>query len=315
MKSITFRLALILLLLSVVGTTVQAQDEPPQPVLGALNIIVPELYMTPDGGTEGRLIAPTTFEAGETLRSDANGVGLLTWFYDGTESVIGPNSTLKLNGFSGDEDGEFLIDLELTAGHLVNGMGNVADAIEQGTWTVTTPAFTVKMLRGQFDVTVAEDGTTTLIVIDGRVEVTVEGSDPITIDEGQYLVSGGEPTTFTDDGVTVNLPVMCTVTANTNLNVRLAPNEDSRKLGGVSEGQVFWVHASTEGDLWLQVFYRTPEDDEEGHNVGWIYGPAGTLDAANCGQILRAPLDAMLFGGEGIDEPVGAEGESEPLSQ
>jgi hypothetical protein len=75
------------------------------------------------------------------------------------------------------------------------------------------------------------------------------------------------------------------------------------------------VRASTEGNLWLQVYYETQPDDEEGHNYGWIYGPAVTLDDENCGVLLRAPLAGMLYGGMGVDEPLGEEGESEPLEE
>jgi hypothetical protein len=131
-----------------------AQDETPTvqaPVLGAINIIAPDLYRTPAGGQETRLIAHSVFDPGDTLRTNENGTGLITWFYDGTESVLGPNSSLTLNDFSGEATGAYVINLTLHSGHLISGLGGIAaDLSTGGNWTLSTPAFNVQLLRGQF---------------------------------------------------------------------------------------------------------------------------------------------------------------------
>jgi hypothetical protein len=314
MKSRFWRLTLVLaVVLAALGASSVLAQDTPQPVYGAINIIVPEIYSTPADGVETRLIERSVMEAGETLRTDEEGVALLTWFYEGTESVLGQNSSLTLNELSGTAQTAFVLDVTLNAGHLVSGLGYVAAAGENSSFTVNTPAFAVKLLRGQFEVSVAEDGTTTLVVTEGRVEVTAEGAEAVAVDEGQFLVSGAAAAqSLSDDGVTPNLTGVCTATAPTNLVVRFAPNQDSRKLGGVQTGQVFWVRAGTEGNLWVQVYYQTAEDDEEGHNYGWVYGPALDLNPDTCGAIMRAPLDAVLYGGEGVDEP--GTTESDPIS-
>ncbi|MBI5957442.1 MAG: FecR domain-containing protein [Chloroflexi bacterium] len=314
MKSF-WRLTLILaVVLAALGaSSVLAQDTPPQPVYGAINIIVPELYSTPSDGVETRLIERSIMESGETLRTDEEGVALLTWFYEGSESVLGQNSSLTLNELSGTAETAFVLDLTLNAGHLVSGLGYVAAANEDNSFVVNTPAYAVKLLRGQFELTVAEDGTTSLVVTEGRVEVTVGDAEAVAVDEGQYLVgAAGEAQTLSTDGATPNLTGACTATVPTNLVVRFAPNQDSRSLGGVLTGQVLWVRAATEGNLWLQVYFQTAEDDEEGHNYGWVYGPAVDLNPDTCGTILRAPLDSMLFGGAGVDEAGTVE--SDPIS-
>jgi hypothetical protein len=316
MKSQLLRLSFVLMILMVgLAGTARAQDEP-QPILGALNIIEPDLFITPaGGGEETRLIAESIFDPGETLRSDDQGVALITWFYDGTESALGQNSQLTLNAFSGDSVGDYVIDLELHSGRLVSSLGGVAaDVSQNGKMTVKTPAFTVQAVRGQFDVWVSDSGETTLVVTQGSAEVLVGDAAAVSVDENQFVVGAGTAQAVTDDGVTPNLTGVCTATAPANLNVRLAPSQDTRRLGGMAAGQVFWVRAATEGNLWLQVFYQTAPEDEEGRNYGWVYGPAVDLNPDTCGTILRAPLDAALFGGEGADEPGGAEGESDPLT-
>jgi hypothetical protein len=312
------RFSLILTVALMGLSTALAQDDTPTPeplVLGAINIIVPQLYVTPAGGAETQLIAHSSFDPGETLRTDENGTGLVTWFYDGTESVLGPNSSLTLNDFSGEAIGAYVINLTLHSGHLVSGLGGIAaDLSTGGSWTLATPAFNVKLLRGQFAVTVGDNGVTTLVVTEGRVEVTVGSGTPFPVDANQYLVStDGAVKMLSDDGVTPNLTGICTATATANLNIRLAPNQDSRRLGGVQTDQVFWVESGTEGNLWLQVYYQTPPEDEEGHNFGWVYGPAVTLDQAACADLMRAPLDARMYGGPGIENSLGTAGESEPI--
>ncbi len=312
MKSFLRCSLVLIILLGGLISTASAQDD--QPVLGAINIIDADLFVTPaDSSAEVRLIERSVFEPGETLRVDENGTALVTWFYDGTEMVLDGNSTLKLNDFSGDADHDFVIDTELSAGHLVAGLGDVSYLQENGSFTIATPAFVVKVLRGQIDLTVAEDGATRLIVTQGRAEVMVEGSDVVVVDEQYSLASDAtEPQSFTDDGVTVSLDGVCTASTNTDLVVRLAPNQDSRMLAGVPTGQVLWVRAGSEGNLWLQVNLKTAADDEEGQNFGWVYGPAVTLSANSCTHIMHAPLDAEIFGGEGIDEA--GDSESDPLS-
>jgi hypothetical protein len=164
-------------------------------------------------------------------------------------------------------------------------------------------------------VTVADNGATTLVVTEGRVEVTIGSDQPFPVDANQYLVSTeGAVKMLSDDGVTPNLTGVCTATATANLNIRLAPNQDSRRLGGVQADQVFWVESGTEGNLWLQVYYQTPPEDEEAHNYGWVYGPAVTLDPATCANLTRAPLDARMYGGPGIENSPGTAGESEPIA-
>lgn len=315
MKSLwRLNLVLAVLVMALGAFPVLAQDTP-QPVLGAINIIVPDVYGTRAGEAEARLIAESVIQPGETLRTDAAGVALITWFYDGTETVLGQNSTLTLNNFSGQPDGAFAVEMTLDSGHVVSGLGSVATLAGQGTWTLKTPAFTIKLLRGQFEVTVADDGTTTLIVTEGRVEVLVGDAEAFPVDANQFLVGApGVAQTLSEDGVTPNasLSGLCTATAPTNLNVRLSPNQDSRKLGGVQTGQVFWVRSSTEGNLWLQVYFQTPAEDEEAHNFGWVYGPAVDLNPDTCGAILRAPLDAHQYGGLGVDNTGVAE--SDPIS-
>ncbi|MBN1202081.1 MAG: hypothetical protein JXJ20_09515 [Anaerolineae bacterium] len=303
MKSSLVRLSLILavMLTSLIGTTALAQE--PQPILGAVNIIQPELFiLEPGADEEGVIRSPTVFDPGEQLRTDATGNVLITWFYDGTETAVAPNTTLKLNDFSGDSSGAFVLDLEIVSGYIASGMGDIAAMSEEGAWTIKTPAFTVKPIKGQFEIMVDAEGKSTLVVSDGRVEASSDGNT-ITVNENQYLVGApGEAQTLSEDGITVALEGVCTATVGTNMNVRLAPSEDSRKLGSTPADQVLWAMAGTEGNVWLQVYFMTGVTDEEGHNYGWIYGPAATLDEATCAGLLRAPLVAHLYGGPGIDK-------------
>lgn len=307
-----FRHALILMLVvtSLGGSLVlaggHAQDAP---VLGAVNIIVSRLFITEPGAQDEDFItSPTVFDPGEMLRTDETGVALITWFYDGTETAVGPGTRLTLNAFEGGVAADFTLDLAIEEGHIGNGLGDVAAGTGAGNWMLTTPAFVVKLIRGQFEVTVDADGNTLLIVTEGRVEVYDSADDdtPLVVDENQYIQTAAAPMegdvkTLSDDGITVNLEGACTGVASTNTNIRLAPSENSRRLGAAPQGQVLWVRAGTEGNLWVQVYFQTDQTDEEGHNYGWIYGPALTLDEEACANLIRAELAAHLYGGQGID--------------
>lgn len=290
---------LIVLLLACVGGAA-AQDTP---ILGSVVIVRSNVYMTPVGGTEARLGGPTQFEPGEVMRTDETGAALITWFFDGTESVVGPNTTVTLNNFSGGVAADFVLDVELKSGRLVSGVGKVAGANEAGHWTLTTPAFTVRLVQGQFDAFVSEDGVSTVVVTQGAAELLSDDADPVMVETNYAITAGPDDdpavNTLSEDGVTVSLEGACTGVAETNVHVWLAPSENSRRLGTVSEGQVFWVRSGTEGNLWLQVHYQTAPDDEEGHNYGWVYGPAVTLDEEACQGMIMSPLGAFLYGGRG----------------
>ena len=170
-------------------------------------------------------------------------------------------------------------------------------------WQLTTPALTVTLFDGRFDITVDRDGSTRLIVTAGQVQVNGTNGDEVTVSANQYLNAQpdalGAPQEISDDGISASLEGVCTATAATNVNVRAAPSEESRRLGGIKAGEILWVRSATEGSLWLNIYY-TPGETDIRSAFGWIYGPAALLDEDDCKNILRAPLDAVLFDGPGI---------------
>ena len=313
MKSVRFMLVLVLVAVGVMGTAALAQDDEDQPVLGAIDIVEPNLFITEEGA-ERPVYDLTSFEPGETLRTDETGVALVTWFYDGTESLLGMDANVTLNSFSGTNTTAWDVDLTLNAGLLVSGVGAVAaDVGDGGTFVVSTPTFSVQLLRGQMEMMVDEDGVVSLYVTEGRAEVSMEGMDTLTVDANQYYVDGmAEAAAMTDDGVTPNMEGLCTATTNTNLVVRMYASEDSQRLDGVPSGQEFWVRAGSEGFLWLQVYFETDPNQPDLHNFGWIYGPATDFDLEACPGLPHAELAAQLYGGPGIENSEMVD-ETEPI--
>lgn len=298
MKSLLMRMGLVVIL-ALPGALALAQDD--QPVLGAVNSIVPNVYIRGINDDVRQVFDRSNLETGEFLYTDETGVALVTWFYDGTESVVSPNTRLTVNEFSGTSEGPFVIDLDLEVGHIVSGLGSTA-AASDGAWTLATPEFTVRLLSGQLEATVDDDGVSLVVVTEGEAEVTAGEGDPVTVGANEYFSSaGGAVTTLAGDGITPTLSGACTATANTNLVVRMFPSENSQRLDGVPEGQVMWVRAGTEGNLWLQIYFQTDPLQADLHNFGWVYGPATTLDESACAQIPRAVLIGRLYGGPGVD--------------
>jgi len=283
------------------GPAIQAQE----PGRGAINIISPEIFLTPADGSETRIGMPTTISVGERLRTNETGVALITWLPDGTEFAVGPNTRLTLKEFDGDRESGFHVLIAQDSGQLRLGIGEIGAAGGASVWQVALPAFTVSLYQGRFELRVADDETSTLIVTEGRAEVGGTGPDALQVGPHEFVsVQVGAPLPaqaerLSPDGVEVNLADVCIGQAKANVNVRIAPSENSRRLGGLVEGQRFWVRAMTEGRLWLQIYYRTSEEDLAAHHYGWIYGPIVELDEQHCDSLLRAPLDAQIFGGPG----------------
>jgi hypothetical protein len=317
MKAMFLRLGLVVcvMLMGLVGTTALAQDEtPPAPVLGAVNIIVPDLWVTPaEGGDEALLNEASSLDPGESLRSDETGVALITWFYDGTESALGPDSSLKLNAFSGEAREAFVLDAELTNGHLVTGVGNaVAEGVGGGQMTITTPRSGSPAARRVRAVGNGR-GRNNLDRDSGQVEVQVGDADPVAVEEINSW--SARPAQHQRSATTVLrlISAACAPLLPDEPQRPSGSSEESRRLGGIETGQVFWVRSATEGNLWLQVYFQTEPEDEEGRNFGWIYGPAVDLDPDACATLIRSALDGRLFGGLGVDQGLGDEAETEPL--
>ncbi|MEL7675024.1 MAG: hypothetical protein AAGU78_14900 [Chloroflexota bacterium] len=299
------------------ATAPRAQAQDPGVNRGTINIIRPEIYLTQAGEAEGRIGMPTTIQPGERLRTDGTGVALITWLPDGTESVAGPGTQLALERFAGERERGFDVALELSAGQLRMGIGDLGAAGGASAWRVRTPAFEAALAQGRFELRVGEEGQTTLIVTEGSAEITRADGAPLRVAANEFVTARpgdapAEAQRLSLDGVEVALSGVCTGEARANVNVRLAPSESSRRLGGLIEGQRFWVRAATDGRLWLQIYYRTPEDDPEAHSYGWVYGPIAALDEAQCADLVRAPLDAQIFGGPGIG---GGDGESDAATE
>lgn len=299
-------------MLLIAPRSARAQEDTPAPaLLAAVNIIVPELYRTPAGEENPtRVPAPTVLAEGDRLLTDATGVVLITWLNNGTETILDANTTLTVTHLAGIDATDAQVEIELSTGRVIAG----APALAEGArWHLTTPALGITPLAGRFDITVERDGTTQLIVTAGQVEVSgADGASHI-LAENEYLtVTPGdavpEPAPLSSDGVSVNVEGVCTATAATNVNVRAAPSEESRRLGGVKAGEVLWVRAATGGNLWLNVYYK-PARTAERSAFGWIYGPAALL-GAHCETLLRAPLDSVLFDGPGIMQQGGGEAEA-----
>src|SRR5690606_27833124 len=181
---------------------------------------------------------------------------------------------ITLERFDGNEDSGFDVALNQASGQLRMGIGEIGAAGNNSTWRVITPAFAVRLSQGRFEVLVSESGQSTLIVTEGSAEIDRSGADPLLVAAHEFVTAPpGEPPAQAErlslDGVEVALRDVCTGVARANVNVRIAPSESSRRLGGLIEGQRFWVRAATVGRLWLQIFYRTADDDLEAHDYGW----------------------------------------------
>ncbi len=304
MRQTLIRLSLVLAtgVLAIAVPRARAQEDTPAPaLLAAVNIIVPELYRTSAGEDEpARIPAPTVLAEGDRLITDTSGVALITWINNGTETVVGNDTTITVTRLEGIDNTDASIEIDLTTGHLVAGMPGSGGAVA---WQLTTPALTVTLLDGRFDITVDRDGSTLIIVTAGQVQVRGASGEDVTLSANQYLHARpdgiDEPQQISQDGISVSMEGVCTATAATNVNVRIAPSEESRRLGGVKAGEVLWVRAATEGDLWLNIYY-TPGETGIRSAFGWIYGPAALLDEDDCDSVLRPPLDAVLFDGPGI---------------
>ncbi len=315
------RLGLALIVLGALAAPrVLAQDTDSTAERATINIIRPEIYLTPVGEDEHRIGMPTTLDAGESLRTGETGVALITWLPDGTEFILGPGTMITLEQFAGSRDSHMDITLRQDSGQLRMGIGEMGAGNSENVWHIAAPAFDARLFQGRFELRVSESGESTLIVTEGSAEIEQPDSVALPVGAHEFVTAQpgealAEAERLSLDGVEIALSDVCTGEARANVNVRIAPSESSRRLGGLIEGQRFWVRAATEGRLWLQIYYRTGEDDREAHDYGWVYGPIATLDEDHCNTLTAAPLDARIFGGPGVGGPIADEPASDEIDE
>ena len=266
-------IGVVVLMMCVIFGTASAQTD----LVGVLEVL--------DAGVEVQRVdtanrVPINLETligvGDTIYTDASGRARITFFADGTETELLPETTYRIDRFEGDDD-SFQLEVSVLVGITQQQLGRALDA--NSSYDVNTPGMTLAARGTAFDVRVEASQRSAMIVREDTViasdngeSADVDGGFGIRSAEGRELSDVVRATTFAEldaalDGCTVSV----TTPDDVALNVRLGPEEDAQRVGFIDAAEVDTVIGQAGN------WYRVPFAG----NSGWFLSTGLTV-TGNC---------------------------------
>ncbi|MBE0688617.1 MAG: FecR domain-containing protein [Anaerolineae bacterium] len=199
--------------------------------------------------------------AGDTIRTDDTGRARITFFADGTDVELRPNTEVRVMGFRGTED-TFSLELEVFVGETLQRIGRALGADSR--YEIHTPVMTLAARGTVFAIRTEDGDRTGMLVFEGAVEAsqaeetkTVPEAFGIRADEDTGLSDVVRASTFEElnaalDGCTVSVSSEDDI----SFNVRLQPSGDAPRVGTLMPGEIVRVFGVSESGGWYRVAFR-----------------------------------------------------------
>ncbi len=234
---------------------------------------------------------------GDLIRTDDTGRARITFFADGVDTDLLPNTEYQIEQFEGDGD-SFHITVEVLIGQTTQRLNRALDA--NSSYNVNTPAMTLATRGTAFAIRVDEGGErAALLVSNGTVQAEPEDMNlPVPSGFGVRSEVDGElsdtvrATTFDEldsglDGCAVSI----TTPDDVQLNVRVSPSLDAPRAGTIAAAEIDIFMGRSESGNWYRINFRG--------GFGWVLSSTATLDSACAGLRMfpegHGPEDATLY--------------------
>lgn len=256
---------------------------------------------------------------GDSIRTDTTGKARITFFADGTDTELLPNTTYRIQRFEGDET-QFNITVEVVAGQTVQRLARLLDA--NSSYDVTTPGIEMAARGTQFAIRVEDNGRSAMLVTEGNVDASAQEksaevppgfgvraaveevlSDVVparTFEELDTAIDGCDASVTTDDDV--------------RINVRVGASRDFQRIGTIDATEINHFYGVTQSGDWYRIPFRG--------GYGWILSSKATLKEGCIGLRPFAdnfgPEDAALYSsiGDSIElESIEATPEPAPIAE
>lgn len=223
---------------------------------------------------------------GDMIRTDATGRARITFFDNGTDTELQPNTTYKINQFEAVADG-FNLEAEVVVGQTLQRLGRLLDA--NSNYTIITPGMTLVARGTVFRIRVEDTARSAMLVDEGLVDA---GNEDANADVAVGFGIRAEPETTLSDVVRASTFDQldaaldgCTASISTaddvSINVRVAPNREADLLGYVDAGSITVLYGETESSNWYRIMY------EDG--FGWILSTSAVV--GTCAGLRQFPDD------------------------
>lgn len=225
---------------------------------------------------------------GDIIRTDESGQARITFFADGTDVTLEPNTEYNIVQFNGDDD-TFQLTVSVLAGQTTHRLNRVLSP--NSSYNVETPGMTLAAKGTIFAIRVEEDGRSGMLVYEGLVDSS-SGQNAVDVPEqfGVRAEVEGDlsdvvrASTFAElDSALDGCEVLVTTPDDVSINVRSGPSVDHDLVGVISAMEITKFIGMNAGD---SAWYRIPYED----GFGWILSSTAVVNSPCAG--LRVFEDA-----------------------
>ena len=204
---------------------------------------------------------------GDHIRTDDSGEARITFFVDGVDTVLLPNTEYRINQFEGAED-RFNISAEVLVGQTTQRVERILDI--SSTYDINTPGMSLTVRGTEFAIRVEDTGRSALLVSEAMV-VTSADDDVAEVEAGfgirsavnEVLSDVVAATSFDQlDSALDGCQATVQVKDDVRLNVRIGPDIGFPRVGTIDPATVTLLLGVSEPDNW----YRLPFQG----GFGWI---------------------------------------------
>ncbi|NWF67566.1 MAG: FecR domain-containing protein [Chloroflexi bacterium] len=247
---------------------------------------------------------------GDVIRTGANGRARITFFADGVDTELLPNTQYRIQRFEGNGD-SFNITVEVLVGQTTQRLSRLLDA--NSSYDVFTPGMALAARGTQFAIRVEDSGRSAMLVSEGTVDASQDDASAevppefgIRAAAGSGLSDVVRARSFEElDAALDGCPAALTTPDDTSLNVRIGARRDFPRVGTIAPEEVTVLIGVVESGDWYRIPFRG--------GFGWIlsstadisddcvglrefpdnYGPEDTTLYASLGDEI-APEDLIV---------------------
>lgn len=236
---------------------------------------------------------------GDQIRTDATGRARITFFVDGVDTELLPNTQYRIGRFEGSED-SFTIEAEVIIGQTTQRLNRLLDANSK--YEIDTPGMSMGARGTAFAVRVEENGRSAMLVSDGNVAAANDSETAdvppgfgIRAQSDQALSEVVQATTFAElDAALDGCGASLTAPDDVSLNVRLGPSREFEKVGTIEPAEIAVLIGTVQSGGWYRIAFRG--------GFGWILSSTANISEDCAGLRIfpedHGPEDITLFDAE-----------------
>lgn len=222
---------------------------------------------------------------GDVIRTDSTGRARVTFFADGVDTELLPNTTYRIQAFSGDQS-RFTIEAEVLIGQTLQRLGRLLNA--GSNYDINTPGMTLAARGTQFAIRVEESGRSAMLVSEGTVSAASDAASAdvppaFGIRADENLSDVVRASTFEQlDAALDGCTAVVSTTDDVSVNVRLGAGRDFPRVGTIDAGEITLFVGVTESGGWYRIPYRG--------GFGWVLSTSAEVVGV-CAGLREFPDD------------------------